>query len=108
MQKQRAPVKQREPVKQPSSRTKPGRETKSSKEGPPPSEPFFESGLREEKSPRSGEEHGGAANAGSEHWAQPGTQEGPPPELAKPTGTAVGAPSEAPKARPGPDGDGDG
>ena len=37
-------------------------------EGPvsqaPASEPFFDSGLREEKPPRSGEEHGGAADAG--------------------------------------------
>ncbi|MCU0683075.1 MAG: hypothetical protein MUF34_12635, partial [Polyangiaceae bacterium] len=33
----------------------------------------------------------------------------PPPELAKPTGSAEGAPSEAPKAPPGPDADtGDG
>ncbi len=75
----------------------------------PPSEPFFDSGIREEKAPRSGEEHGGAADAGHERWAHPGTKEGPPPELAKPTGTATGAPSETPKGPPGPDADeGDG
>lgn len=67
-----------------------------SSQAPPPSEPFFDSGIREEKAPRSEEEHGGAADAGSERWAQPGTKDGPPPSLAKPTGTATGAPSPAP------------
>ena len=99
MQEQKKPEQQREPPPQP----------KPSGDVGPSSEPFFDSGIREEKPPRSEEEHGGAADAGRERWAQPGTQEGPPPELAKPTGTALGSPSEAPKAPPGPDADeGDG
>jgi hypothetical protein len=73
----------------------------------PVSEPFFDSGLREEKPPRSGEEHGGAADAGHERWAKPGIHDGPPPELSKPTGGAEGSPSEGPKSSPTDD-DGDG
>lgn len=105
MQEHKKPVEQREPSPRPQS----GVEVRATDDTPPPSEPFFESGLRQEKPPRSGEEHGGAADAGQERWAQPGVKEGPPPELAKPTGTATGSPSETPKAPPGPDADeGDG
>jgi hypothetical protein len=104
MQERKKPAAQPAPAPQ----TKPDADAEPTSQ-PPPSEPFFDSGIREEKAPRTAEEHGGAAQAGSERWAQPGTKEGPPPELAKPTGTAEGAPSEAPKAPPGPDADtGDG
>jgi hypothetical protein len=103
MEEQKKSPERQEP---PPSRAKP-----ESSSGPvsqaPASETFFDSGLREEKPPRSGDEHGGAADAGRERWAKPGIDDGPPPELAKPTGTAEGAPSEAPKSPPGPD-DGDG